>query len=79
MPRPHASVDNFRKEVLLTLAVAILNLGQAQKDLSECEPEILMVSRGRGDFGHKKQVEISRLVREIERLSGELLREIPAS
>jgi len=78
MPRPHASVDNFRKEVLLTLAVAILNLGQAQKDLSECEPEILM-GRGRGDFGHKKQVEISRLVREIERLSGELLREIPAS
>jgi len=70
MPKPHATVDHDRQVILQTLAAAILNLGQAQKDLSECEPETLNQNR-RGN--------LRRLSQEIGRLASEFLRETPGT
>lgn len=70
MPRPHATVDNDRQRILKTLAAAILNLGQAQKDLTECEPETLNQNR---------QANLRRLAGEIGRLASEFLRETPGT
>lgn len=71
MPKPHATADNDRRRILNYLSPAILNLSQAQKDLTECEPEDLLKAN--------KHDELPRLARKINELASEFLRLTPGA